>query len=237
MLEPASYLLPLYLDIVPKEAQDKVLESLVRSIVERHGGHLATGFVGTRYLLETLTRYGYGDLAYALATQTTYPSWGYMIENGATTIWELWQYATGPGMNSHNHPAFGCIDGWLYQDVAGIRPRLYAGQIEYKPHLVGDLQWAFASVKLPIGEASIRWERSENEVRYQIRVPVGVLGHIVLPIRPDTEVYEGDAKLYPHVGLQVPLEWFLGTSVNRDKSLFHAVVLPGAYEFITTSMG
>ena len=61
-------------------------------------------------------------MAYKLLTQTTYPSWGYMLSMGATTIWERWEYETGARMNSHCHPMYGAVGAWFYTFLAGIRP-------------------------------------------------------------------------------------------------------------------
>jgi len=96
--------LPLFLNLVPEDKKEAVLKNLVKNIMETHQGHLNTGNQCTKYMMEVLTELGKGDVAYAIATQTTYPGWGYMISKGATTIWERWEHMTGPEMNSHNHP-------------------------------------------------------------------------------------------------------------------------------------
>ena len=81
-----SNLLPLYLDMVPEEKREAVLNQLLQDIIAAHSCHLGTGIVGTRFLLDTLTKYGHAELAYKIVTQKTYPGWGYMVENGATTL-------------------------------------------------------------------------------------------------------------------------------------------------------
>ena len=83
-------LIPVYFDIVPPEQKQAVVENIVRRIEEDFDGHLCVGNVGMRYVMEVLTRNGHADLAYRLCTIDTYPSWGYMIKKGATTVWELW---------------------------------------------------------------------------------------------------------------------------------------------------
>ena len=93
----------LFLDLVPKEHREAVVRSLTNDIIYDHNTHLTTGFIGVKFLMPPLTALGRSDLAYDLAVQTTYPSWGYMLERGATTLWELWQDKTGPAMNSHDH--------------------------------------------------------------------------------------------------------------------------------------
>ena len=97
-------ILPLWFGMVPKEVRDKVFASIVDKTENECGGHVSTGVVGIQQLMRTLTEYGRGDLALHIAANDTYPSWGYMVRNGATTIWELWNGNTAdPAMNSGNH--------------------------------------------------------------------------------------------------------------------------------------
>lgn len=105
----ASNVFPLYLGIVPQECQQAVLHNLVRDVMEKHGCHVTTGNLCTKYLIDVLAEMGMVDLAFALVTQKTYPSWGYMLSMGATTIWERWEYVTCgklAGMGSHNHISY-----------------------------------------------------------------------------------------------------------------------------------
>ena len=175
---------PLYLGIVPKEHVPRVLEHVVHDITANHKGHLSTGFIGTRYLLDTLTMLGRADIAYLVASQDTYPSWGYMVRMGATTIWELWKYEVGPGMNSHNHPAFGLVSAWFYETLAGIQPNPSRGDWEHftvRPHPVGDLRWAQARVDTLRGEVRIRWEKRQDAFLLSIVVPANSSATVYLP--------------------------------------------------------
>ena len=179
-----SNIFPLYLGIVPKERQQRVLDNVVHDITVNHKGHLSTGFIGTRYLLDTLTMYGRTDIAYLVASQDTYPSWGYMVRMGATTIWELWKYEVGPGMNSHNHPAFGLVSGWFYEALAGIRPDSSRGDWEHftvRPHPVGDLRWAQASVDTLRGKVGVRWERRPDAFLLSVVVPANSSATVYIP--------------------------------------------------------
>jgi alpha-L-rhamnosidase len=91
--------------------------------IESNNGLLATGFLGTPYLLEELTKGGQAQLAYKLLLNTQYPSWGYLIEHGATTMWERWngdQMKDDPSMNSYNHYAYGAVADWIYRYAAGV---------------------------------------------------------------------------------------------------------------------
>jgi len=111
----------LYMELVPAARRARVNANLVENVLERSAGHLTTGNICTKYLLEALTAAGRADVAFLIAAQETYPGWGYMLANGATTLWERWELATGGGMNSHNHPMLGSVGAWFYRAVAGIQ--------------------------------------------------------------------------------------------------------------------
>ncbi len=177
-------LLPLYLDIVPEEERGSVFGNLRSDVLYKNDTHLTTGIIGTKYLMEVLTQYQCTDLAYELATQTTYPSWGYMIANGATTLWELWQLKTGPSMNSHNHPMFGSVGAWLYQALAGItQPEGYAGfrNILIQPKMVRDLHYVSGTIHTPRGKIHCGWTRSDRSLSLDVIIPVNAQAEIHLP--------------------------------------------------------
>jgi alpha-L-rhamnosidase len=176
--------LPLFLDIVPGPARGAVWGTLFNSLVYKNNSHLTTGIIGTKYIMELLTRMGVSDLAYDIATQTTYPSWGYMIENGATTLWELWQLRQGPSMNSHNHPMFGSVGSWLYKALAGINQdpdSVGFERILIAPQMVRDLRYASGSVRTVRGLVSSSWSRDETGLRLEVVIPGGSEAEIVLP--------------------------------------------------------
>ncbi len=175
---------PLYLGIVPAQYHQAVLDALARNILEERKGHLSTGLVGTRFLMEVLTREGRGDVAYTIASQEDYPGWGYMIRNGATTIWELWNLATGRGMNSHSHPWAACVSGWFYEGQAGIRPDpAHPGweRAIIQPNVVGDLKWARGSVQTLRGTVSSKWERQGNGLRLDVTIPANAQATVYVP--------------------------------------------------------
>ncbi len=176
--------LPLFLDMVPRQDVGSVMFHLTNNIVYTHNTHVTTGFIGVKYLLPVLTRYGRNDLAYDLATRTTYPSWGYMVKRGATTLWELWQDKTGPSMNSHNHIMFGSLGAWFYRALGGIRqPQDSAAyrKILITPPAMEDLDWASATLRTVRGRVSSTWRRSAHEVSLRVDVPVGSQAVIVVP--------------------------------------------------------
>lgn len=179
-----SNVLPLYLDMVPSEKEDKILETLLHDITVIHNNHLNTGIVGTRYIMEVLTEYGHTDLAFKLATQTTYPSWGYMIEEGATTLWERWEYLADQGMNSHNHIMLGSVDTWFYKVLAGINIKHSSpGFKEFiiKPHPVDKLDTVSASLNTVQGLVSSKWNNDDKSFNLKVKIPANTTATIYLP--------------------------------------------------------
>ena len=179
-----AHTLPLYLDLVPKDRRGAVFSYLRDDIIYRNNTHLTTGIIGAKYIMELLTRQGLTHLAYDLATQTTYPSWGYMVESGATTLWELWQNKTGPGMNSHNHPMLGSVGAWYYRALAGIdldpdRPGFE--RIRIVPGAVRDLEWASGDTETLRGRVLSRWSRTPESLRLEVLIPVGSTAEVHLP--------------------------------------------------------
>ena len=134
--------------------------------------------------MPVLTRFGQSDVAYDLVTQTTLPSWGYMLKNGATTIWELWSNKVGMGMNSHNHPAFGSVGQWLYQALVGINLEPdHPGyeRIRIQPQTVRDLEWVSGSMNTIRGLIASSWKRTSETLTLDVTIPVGSEADIVIP--------------------------------------------------------
>ena len=176
-------LLPLALGMVPPDKKDAVLGKLLHAVVNLSDEHVDTGILGTRYLLDVLTDHGHADVAWRVATRTSYPGWGYMVAEGATTLWERWELLAGNAMNSHNHIMFGSIDAWFYRVVAGLAP-LEPGwrKISVWPRLAAELEAAEASVKTPRGEARVAWRREAETLGIEVRVPVGASAVLKIPL-------------------------------------------------------
>lgn len=192
----------LFLELVPEEHVRSVLLRLTDDIVYHHDTHLTTGIQGGTYLLPTLTKLGQSDLAYELATQTTFPSWGYMVARGATTLWELWSYKTGPAMNSHNHPMLGSISAWFYKALGGIDQ--VPGSAGYRhiriaPQMVEGLKWASAAIDTVRGPVSVSWNRSLDSIALDVTVPVNSDAEVVIPVTwemDDVRVREGSQMIW-----------------------------------------
>jgi alpha-L-rhamnosidase len=174
----------LLLDLVPKEHRGAVANNLTNDIVYYHNTHMTTGFIGVKFLMPALTAIGRSDLAYELATQTTYPSWGYMLEHGATTLWELWQEKTGPSMNSHDHAMFGSVGAWFYQALAGINLELEGAgyqRIRIEPQVVRDLSSVSGTVETIRGAVSSSWTHFPGVITLDVEIPVNSSAKIVVP--------------------------------------------------------
>jgi len=175
-------LLPLFFGLVPPHRAEAVAHNVVEDIVHRRF-HLTTGFLGTGYINPVLTRAGYHEVAWRLAIQTTYPSWGYMVRKGATTIWELWNSDTaGPKMNSRNHFALGAVGEWFYESLAGIvmaEPGFR--RIRIQPQPAGDLTWVRASVWSMYGPIVSNWRLRDDAFHLQVSIPANTTARILVP--------------------------------------------------------
>ena len=168
----------LYQGLVEAKDQPAVLAALV-SEVEAQKRHLDCGILGTKYLLHTLTDLGRADLAYAIATQTDYPSWGHWIAQGATTLWENWD-----GKCSRNHHMYSDISAWFYRGLAGIRPDpAHPGfrNVVIQPHPVAGLEWVNAWHEAPQGRIESRWTCKAGTFTLAVTIPPNSRGEIHLP--------------------------------------------------------
>jgi len=191
-------ILPLAFGMVPEEFKAKVFAHLVEKISVESGNHLGTGLIGGHYLMRVLSDNGRPDLAYTIATQTTYPSWGYMISKGATTVWELWNGDTADaGMNARNIVMLiGDLNIWLHEYVAGIRPSAPGFKIiMIKPEPVGELTWARANYDSIRGPIGCEWHQSFGKFELQVTIPANTTATVYLPAKAVASVTEGGQAL------------------------------------------
>ena len=185
----------IYLGMPSDEMRARALKNLVED-VKAHDYHLTTGNLCTKYLLEVLSEYGHEDAAYRIATQTTYPSWGFMLSKGATTIWERWEYLTGDAMNSHNHPMMGSIGSWFYKYLLGLVPDFDDpgfSTFTVKPCYPDGLNYASGSLKTVKGKISVSWERKGRSVSLKLTVPGNSTAVVYVPGK-DTPVEVGSGE-------------------------------------------
>jgi alpha-L-rhamnosidase len=189
-----SCVLPLAFGMVPDEYKTNVFARLVEKIVVERNNHLGTGLIGGHYLMRVLSDNGRPDLAYTIATQTTYPSWGYMISKGATTVWELWNGDTADsGMNSHNIVMLiGDLNIWLHEYLGGIRPETPGfKKIIIKPVVVSNLAWVKDSYDSVHGRISTEWHRSAGQFDLRVTIPANTTAKVYLPAKNLLSITEG----------------------------------------------
>ncbi|MBK3563613.1 alpha-L-rhamnosidase [Streptomyces sp. MBT62] len=177
-----SNLVALAYELVPDEHRDAVFANLVKDITDR-GNHLNTGAIGTKLLLPVLTENGRADLAYRIAGQTSYPSWGYWVKQGATTSWETWSMTKKD--LSMNHPFLGTVDDWFYQHLAGIQAAAPGyGKVLIAPVVPDGLRYASARVTTPRGEVASDWRQEKSRLTLTVKVPPGTPAEVRVPL-PD----------------------------------------------------
>jgi alpha-L-rhamnosidase len=224
-----SCVLPLAFGLVPEGERGRVFDHLVSKITDETQGHIGTGLIGGQWLMRVLTAGGRADLAYTIASQKTYPSWGYMVEQGATTIWELWNGNTAdPAMNSGNHVMLvGDLGIWLYENLAGIKPDPEQPGFKHiimRPEPVGDLQFVKASHRSPYGLIASDWQKQGDVFRWNITVPANTTATVYVPARAAEGVTESGkpavlAKGVKQVGMENGRAVF---SVGSGSYTFHS---------------
>ena len=182
-------LLALVSGMVPEASKDGVIENIIKSIKEEYKGHHHTGNTGTTCLLDALTKYGYGDVLYEAVTSPTYPSWGYMVEQGATTIWEAWGLGSRAG-GSESMIMWATVDEFFYNDLAGIQGPDYHGpdymtpgfrEICIKPYVPEELEYANASIRTVRGRISAGWKKADNSIALEVTIPVNSKAKVSVP--------------------------------------------------------
>jgi alpha-L-rhamnosidase len=176
-------------------------ERLIADLTKR-GVRLSTGFVGTRDLMFALVKIGRTDLAYRLLLNRDFPSWGFTIENGATSIWERWngwtpdQGFNDPGMNSFAHYAFGAVGEWLFRVVGGIEA-LDAGfsRIRIQPRLGGELTWARTSYNSIRGPIASVWRLDRGTIHLLVTIPPNCTAEVHIPTNDWSSVMEGGTNV------------------------------------------
>ena len=176
-------LLALAGDVVPEGHREKVFQTVTDDIINTRKGHLNTGIIGTKYLWYVMAHSGRSDLAYTVATQTTYPSYGYWLEKGATTLLEEWS-----GKNSHNHQMFGSVDEFFYKYLAGIRSPTDGittsgyKHIHIKPYVPDGLSFVEASLKTAAGYIESSWQHKSDLFQLRLVIPANSDATVSIPL-------------------------------------------------------
>ena len=182
-----SNLLPLAFGMVPVELTDTIGKQILLKLITGYDVAISTGVVGTQWIMKELRKMGRGDVAFAIASSSKYPSWGYMAAKGATTIWELWNGDTAdPSMNSGNHVMLlGDLLPWVFEDLAGIASNRNAPAYQHlvmRPDFtVPDLEFVNASYETPYGKVVSKWKKDLMKVEWEVEIPVNTTADIYFP--------------------------------------------------------
>lgn len=187
-----SSILPLVFGMTAAENRETVFGSLIRKIEQESAGHVGTGLVGAQWLMRALTENGRADVALGIATQKTYPGWGYMASKGATTVWELWNGDTAdPAMNSGNHVMqIGDLGVWMYEYLAGIRPDPEDPAFHHvivRPYVPDGLTSVKASHASMYGKIGSAWKRENGVLTLDVTIPANTRATIWVPGAHATE--------------------------------------------------
>jgi len=189
----ASQSFALQLGMLDEEQREAALRYLLDDIRTRNEGGLTTGIFGTRYMLEVLSRQGHANLAYDIVNRCEFPGWGYMLANGATTLWEHW--ALSENTFSHNHPMFGSVSQWFFNWLGGVQPHPQAvgfDRILIRPQIVGDLKWVrcrYDSIRGPIASD---WRLDGDRLHLNVTIPAGTTALVYIPATKAAEVTESN---------------------------------------------
>jgi alpha-L-rhamnosidase len=209
----------LYQGLVEPANKARVLNNLVAA-VDKSNGHIDTGILGAKYLLNALLENGRADVACRIASQKDLPSWGWWIEQGATTLWEQWN-----GADSRNHIMFGDISAWFYKALAGINPDPAAPAFKHftiKPNLVGGLTSAHAGYDSVRGRIVSDWKTKGGRFDLTVTIPPNTTATVHVPVADSTSVKEGGKPAADTAGVS-----FL--RVEAGRTLFE--VGSGTYHF------
>jgi alpha-L-rhamnosidase len=221
-----GYVLALHMNLLPENLRAAAAQKLVNKIEANHE-LLATGFLGTPYLLEELTKAGHANLAFKLLLNTQYPSWGYMVDHGATTMWERWngdQMRGDPSMNSYNHYAYGAVADWIYRYAAGVDATpLDAGFHTVVLHPVFDARLRNVSLNYDsvYGPIHSDWKVTGTTAEWHVTIPANTTGWLSLTT--------AEAAKYKLDGAPLSGSKLARETTRNNQSGFE--LAPGSYSF------
>lgn len=217
----SAYAIALFFDLIPADQRAKSAAHLA-DLIATNSNKMTTGFLGTRPLLPALSANGYHDLAGILMQQREFPSWGYEVDNGATTIWERWNsYIKGQGvhnpeMNSFSHYAFGAVCEWMMADLVGIDNAAPGfDKIRVAPRPTGTITHASASTETRHGTLACAWKIEGSQFSADITIPPNTTAEIVLPV--SGEIREGGTAADKRPGIHK----VTGNSLSVGSGVYH----------------
>jgi alpha-L-rhamnosidase len=225
----ACYALALDFNLVTGKKAKQAAQYLVEDI-EKRDWHLSTGFIGTKYLMLALSKIGRADVGYRLLHNDTFPSWGFSIKQGATSIWERWDGWTpekgfqDAGMNSFAHYSFGAVYQWMVGNIGGINSAAPAfKQIRIAPQPDPQLKSASVAYDSVRGRIATEWQRKEGKLRLHVTVPANTTAQIVLPAQSAGAITESGHALERAPGVQL---------LRQEGTNVVVAVGSGRYEFV-----
>lgn len=226
-------LLPLAFGLVPDSCRQEVVKNIVTNIMTVGNGHVTCGVIGISWLLRQLSENGYADVAWLLATNSTYPSWGYMAQNGATTIWELWNGDKASAkMNSGNHVMLlGDLLTWCYQYLGGIRQTSAGYQhLILRPSFgIEDCSHADVSWNSPYGWVKSRWTKTLQHLRWDVTVPCNATADVCMPDGTIAHIGSGDY----HYDVEIPTR---SAAIVKDEFLYEQASFPQCHASTITQL-
>lgn len=229
----AGYALALHFDLLPEPLRESAAEYMIAGLA-RYNGHLSTGIQTTHRLMLALSRFGFNERAYQLITRKEFPSWGYMMEQGATTLWERWDgYVKGrgfqdPGMNSFNHYALGAVGEWLYRVVLGLNPDEQSPgwkRFTVRVQPGREIAWARGSYHSIHGLIKVAWRQQKNQFHLELTVPSNTSAVVYLPATDPKQVREGGKSLSAAEGVRI---------LNVDDGWLMLEASAGTYRFLVS---
>jgi len=227
----SAYAIALDFDLLPEALRPKATEHLLEGL-RQYNGHISTGIHGTRSLMLELTATGHNDEAYRLLNLHTFPSWGYMLDMGATTVWERWDgfvadhgFSNHTAMNSLNHVVFGAVGEWIWRNIVGLAPD--ESEPGYKHFVIhprpgGGLTSAKGTYESIRGGISSEWRVENNSFSLDLVVPPNTSATVFIPSADSTEIQESGKSIRESSGVK-PVSAENGTAVFEVSS--------GSYHF------
>lgn len=230
----AAQVFALYYDLLPENLRRKALQVLRDEIFLHHHGHVSTGIFTTKMMLEYLSDHNMDEINFTMMNQKDFPGYGYMIDNGATTLWENWDFEQH---DSKNHPMFGSVSEWFHRSVLGIQQTKNSvgfSEIVIRPAVVGGLTWADGYYQSVRGRIKSSWWKLENKVIMNISIPANTKAFVYLPVaensRPD--IFEGGIRLVKEGEVEKLPEDFKFIGKTREHYIFETG--SGRYHFEVT---
>lgn len=180
----------LYHEIIPENEIEAAKDSLLKAVKNGPSGHFSTGIFGTKYVLETLSEYVSPEVVFDIVNSTEYPGWGFMVANGATTVWETWEESDG--VFSNCHPMFGTVTEWYYRWLGGIRPipeKPGFQEFVLAPSMPDGLNSANCTYVSPYGKIVSNWKKTDDGACvYEMTIPTGTSANVTLPMEAGQKI-------------------------------------------------